>query len=109
MPTTSLAAKAVASVRDMLSQPGKLPEIIDRLRHGAIAERHLDQNPPQPRRLARQPLTGPTQSTEFIYQDGSRAILQRQLPNPFNPNHTSLLRAWVAARKPLQPSGNRTT
>ena len=94
------AARAVASVRDILSRQGNLPRIRARLTAPCTAQELLPDNPPQPRKLLRPPLPGTLATTRFTYPDGSTAILQHQVPDPENPNATCHVRTWVERSRP---------
>ena len=95
MSRSSQAASAVASVRDILSHSSNLAKIAAKLSATAKSSEILESNPPQPRKLLRQPLTGPLSTTRYTYADGSSTILQHQIPDPANPNSPCHFRTWV--------------
>ena len=103
MSRTSQAAQAVATVRDILSRHENIPKIADRLATGAENVQTLPHNPPQPRKLLRQPLTGPLTTTRYTYPDGSTAVLQHQVPDPASPNAAAHIRTWVERPRKTAP------
>ena len=94
------AARAVASVRDILSRQENLPRIRARLAAPCAAQELLSDNPPQPRKLLRPSLEGRLATIRFTYPDGSTAILQHQVPDPDNPNAACHVRTWVERSRP---------
>ena len=100
MSKNSQVASAVASVRDILSHSSNLAKITAKLSATAKSSEVLESNPPQPRKLLRQPLTDPLSTTRYTYADGSSAVLQHQIPNPVNPNSPCHFRTWVDRSSP---------